>query len=435
MIRIKTGKLPFKLPSNQIVYIEQEYNQFLNLCFEHTKEFERLFSEYYERLNGLVVGEEKCQFIYIPQLVKEWNKDANTDKLKASLCYNYPSTDISTKAITNNLSIDTVSYTSFLLKLFDESISEQITSGLLLYIPFEQEFIYFPLTSKDIDSLVQEIGVSFSQLKVYLDEKIKAWGSENFAIPVEYRDNVPDDEKADYDFTYDGDRIANEIRQRINLLKKSGHEELLLRLIVDEILKEDSDSKLKVLTNDLLFLRDFFTLPEKKVNRIEKFKEHYLTPKLSPIVIDDKYKIILPEYNNLEIKMTPLPKAVYFLFLRHQEGILFKELSRQRYKHELHSIYCDISNRECLDGIEKSIEDICNPLENSINEKCSRIKEAFLSQFNDEIAQHYYITGKRGYPKLITLDRTLVRWDVQLSFDDNSDGFTYYSDELDFDNF
>ncbi|GEM_PF-4651730 len=57
----------------------------------------------------------------------------------------------------------------------------------------------------------------------------------------------------------------------------------------------------------------------------------------------------------MEITMYPLPKAVYFLFLRHKEGILFKNLTD--YTKELTEIYCSIKGGLTYKDI-KSIEDI-----------------------------------------------------------------------------
>ena len=59
--------------------------------------------------------------------------------------------------------------------------------------------------------------------------------------------------------------------------------------------------------------------------------------KLSRLVITSDYRIILPDYNDMEISMTPLVKAVYLLFLRHLEGIIFKHL--MDYRDELKDIY------------------------------------------------------------------------------------------------
>ena len=59
----------------------------------------------------------------------------------------------------------------------------------------------------------------------------------------------------------------------------------------------------------------------------------------------------------------------------------------------------------------QSIEDVTNPLLNSINEKCARIRGAFLGEFDDYMARYYYIEGKRGEVKKISLPRDLVVWE------------------------
>lgn len=127
---------------------------------------------------------------------------------------------------------------------------------------------------------------------------------------------------------------------------------------------------------------------------------------LSRLVVTEDFRILLPDFNNMEITMSPLPKAVYMLFLKHPEGILFKEL--HYYYDELLDIYRQISNRIIENNIVDSIRDVTDPTKNSINEKCARIREAFLKQLNGIQAEHYYISGKRGEPKKITLPRELV---------------------------
>ena len=136
---------------------------------------------------------------------------------------------------------------------------------------------------------------------------------------------------------------------------------------------------------------------------------------LSKLIVTSEYKIYLPDYNNLEIAMYPLPKAVFFLFLNHPEGILFKHLPD--YRDELIAIYKRISGREKLGDMEKSINDVVNPTLNSINEKCSRIREAFIKHFDESIAQNYFITGERATPKKIALDRQLVVLEGEIKFD------------------
>jgi hypothetical protein len=130
------------------------------------------------------------------------------------------------------------------------------------------------------------------------------------------------------------------------------------------------------------------------------------TPVLSRLVIDERYRIFLPDYNNIEIELNPLSKSLYIFMLRKPEGIIFKELSN--YRNELIEIYSRVGNRLDMDQVKKSIYDLTDPRSNSINEKCSKIKEAFLSKMDDSIADQYYITGSRSQNKLIKLDRSLL---------------------------
>lgn len=131
--------------------------------------------------------------------------------------------------------------------------------------------------------------------------------------------------------------------------------------------------------------------------------------RLSRLVVTKDFRILLPDYNNMEIKMEPLAKAVYLLFLSHPEGIVFKCLPD--YRKELAEIYVKLRPLGLTDRALQSIEDVTNPLLNSINEKCARIRGAFVGQFDDHMARHYYIDGRRGEAKKISLPRDLVVWE------------------------
>ncbi len=122
-------------------------------------------------------------------------------------------------------------------------------------------------------------------------------------------------------------------------------------------------------------------------------------------MVDARHRILLPDFQK-EVVMTPLPKTFYLFLLRHPEGILFRDLARHR--QELIDLYGRVGNRLDRSTIERSIDDLVNPRSNSVNEKCSRIKEGFLQQVDDRIARHYYVTGDRHLPKRILLDPTLI---------------------------
>jgi hypothetical protein len=128
-------------------------------------------------------------------------------------------------------------------------------------------------------------------------------------------------------------------------------------------------------------------------------------PRLSRLVIDNQFRILLPEYGR-EVEMSPLPKSFYLFMLRHPEGVMFRDLPR--YRSELIKIYGRVGNRLDRTAIESSIDDLIDHRSNSVNEKCSRIKEGFLRRVDDGIARNYYITGDRKSPKKVALDRSLL---------------------------
>ena len=120
------------------------------------------------------------------------------------------------------------------------------------------------------------------------------------------------------------------------------------------------------------------------------------------------YTIELIDFKR-EIKMEPIVKAVFLLFLMHPEGIAFKHLPD--YRKELANIYQKIKPFGLTERAIRSIEDVTNPLLNSINEKCSRIRAAFQSEVDPTLLDMYSVSGKSGESKKISLPCELVVWE------------------------
>ena len=108
--------------------------------------------------------------------------------------------------------------------------------------------------------------------------------------------------------------------------------------------------------------------------------------------------------------MEPIVKAVYLLYLNHPEGIAFKYLPD--YRKELAELYQKIKPLGLNERAIQSIEDVTNPLLNSINEKCARIRALFQAEVDASLTGPiYYIDGKSGEAKKIALPRDLVVWE------------------------
>ena len=137
--------------------------------------------------------------------------------------------------------------------------------------------------------------------------------------------------------------------------------------------------------------------------------EEELFPQL---VVTEDYKVVLSFKKPIEVEMEPLVKAVYLLFLSHPEGIVLKYLPD--YRAELTKIYLLFKPDGLTDRVKKSISDITNPTQNSINEKCARIRKLFSAVLPQSVARYYAISGKRGEPKKIDLVRANVIWKCKL---------------------
>ena len=104
---------------------------------------------------------------------------------------------------------------------------------------------------------------------------------------------------------------------------------------------------------------------------------------------------------NQRVKMNPICRAVYRLFFNHPEGIDLPSLSD--YRDELLSIYVNMATHTNRELLEKRIQLICDPRENSINEKLSTINRIFEDLLGEEVCVPYQILGIRGGPKKINL--------------------------------
>ena len=176
------------------------------------------------------------------------------------------------------------------------------------------------------------------------------------------------------------EEIANELSQLVKKLVDGGRNDLLLRAI--------------------------------GVPLLEKLRIEAARARLSRLLITKDYRFLLIDYDNREVVMNPVHKAVYLLFLNHPEGIEFKKLCD--YRDELQGYYMATAKLMDKQTISESVDMLVDPLNNSINEKCSRIKSVFLSMMDIYTAKkHVEGSNKIWYERLkvITLPRNMVVWE------------------------
>ena len=121
------------------------------------------------------------------------------------------------------------------------------------------------------------------------------------------------------------------------------------------------------------------------------------------------HRIFRPDRFDTEIRLRPVVKTVFLLFLRHPEGIRFADL--REYRAELTDLYMGISGRNDRTEMERSIDRLIDPKDNSIHEKASKLAAELSRYFRPEQLPAYTLSGKAGAPKRISLDRNLVEWE------------------------
>lgn len=344
---LKLNKLPFQLDKKQIIYIENEYDEAANEFI--LRNYDKICKNF--RYRGY-------EFCYLPKLVSKINTEI--------LTYYAPG-----KETCEKLSVKS----NYLLDFMAHPENRQNIKPALIFalkgIPLEEgeamavcglKMGDISLFRDDLDDILKLIIAELEPVQeswsLNRDEFINNHKESNTIELVKSADELFDDESQ---------HLLREIREKIEQLKVKGISKYLLEQIIFE------------------------------------------KPKPSRLVITHDYRILLPDYDNLEIEMTPLVKSVYILFLSHEEGISFKCLAD--YRKELFGIYMTIKGGgEPTEEILKSISAITDPFNNSINEKCARIREAFISKFDERIAEQYIVRGKRGEPKRITIPREKVEW-------------------------
>lgn len=147
--------------------------------------------------------------------------------------------------------------------------------------------------------------------------------------------------------------------------------------------------------------------PMEQIEDILRGKLSIATSNLSPIVVNRDFKIILPAYNELELRFPPLLRTLYILFLNHPEGIVLKHISD--YRNEIEDIYILIKPGGSDDIMTSSINELCDPLSDSLRQKLSKINRIVKSTIlNPELAENYIINGERGQTYGIKLDSSQI---------------------------
>ena len=390
--------LPFEPEERQVIYVENLYDERINA----------LVKDNYQQIKW-IFGRANLDFIYLPMFF-------NDEETKEKVLYYAP-------YLTTEIIEKTELRSSYLLGYMSHGENREKITPSLIYSPEpdNEEWIFQGLTL-DIDEDGRSLSIQwFEDVASEIEEEIAALQPKRcIRFDEDLDDNVlyrSDDDwaeekpKVEYSSTpslWDkfGRGLKKFSKKCVEEEGYSGTTNEPAPSSLDEILDEDVRETLEELEKKIERLR-LLGIP---LDVIVAFVARYET--ISRLRITDDLRIFLPDYNNIEVKMPALYKAVYLLFIYHRkEGIVLQQL--EKYHSELVLFYSKTKGinqltprqLESINKLESSWDD-----DGSIYVVLSRIKKLFKNAIDEHLAKHYYIEGRPGEPYNIALSQDLIIW-------------------------
>jgi hypothetical protein len=128
------------------------------------------------------------------------------------------------------------------------------------------------------------------------------------------------------------------------------------------------------------------------------------------LLVNGDMRVVLPEYDEMEIKMPAMCRTLYILFLKlRQQGMGIVLRNIDDYRDEIKDIYGLVKPGANESRVELSISNLCDPLSDSLNQMISRVNRCIRNVIADKSqASQYTIGGSRGEAYSISLDPELI---------------------------
>lgn len=398
------------LGDDYVLYLEENFNETYN----------QYITENYEYIVD-ILAKKGYKLMYLPKFLADANSEVDVTflKFKHPLLNNFSDSEIENlyqselqklelkelyKTIIKGLKLKFLTNPIFLVSSRNQHMDDRFLDNYLNILSIQT---FYHHTPKKYRNKTNYSEYNFRELKANNQEECKAefilFFQENIfsklkPSPVYYQKVLKKDgdeeEKYDADYKFDYRNLLDpQFRAEIDAMFANDESFLVADAVMYMLFKLKKE-KPELITKILPIIE------KRKLLKIEN--DIYL----SQLFITKRYEIILTDYGNIELKMAALPKTVYILFLRHPEGILIKRLCD--HKQELLEIYQKVTNKSSNEDILQAIDDLVDNTNPSINQKCSRIKEAIMLTMSIEHSKYYFIQGERGEPKKILLPPELI---------------------------
>ena len=116
------------------------------------------------------------------------------------------------------------------------------------------------------------------------------------------------------------------------------------------------------------------------------------------LLVNGNMKIVLPELDEMEIKMPAMCRTLYILFMKYSKqggGIVLKNIDE--YRDEILDIYGLVKPGANESRVRTTVDNLCDPFSDSLNQMISRINRCVKNVITDKAsAKHYIIAGTKG---------------------------------------
>lgn len=378
--------LPFEPEKRQVIYVENQYDERINAIIKEKYDW---LKYQFKRAN--------LDFVYLPMFF-------NDEEIKEKVLYYAP-------YLTSEIMEKVELRSSYLLGYMSHIENK---------VKILPSFLYAP--QKEADEWV------FQGQTIDLSEKddlaINKWFEDSIydieeKLPIVHRcirfdkaeessamtgTPISSESKPEYSSTPIWDKLKKGALQfgKSMVEEEFGSSTETARSTLEEIREEDFEEALVDFKNNAKILRlggvSLGALIEILIN----------SEKISRLRITEDLRIILPDYNNKEVKLSAQLKAIYLLFLYHTDGIILQRL--EDHHTQLMNYYRQTSKKELTPKMIEGIKKL-EAYGNAINPILTKIKQAFEDAFDEHLAKNYIITGSPGEPYKIPLDPNLIEWE------------------------
>jgi hypothetical protein len=361
------------IPHNYVIYFEKEQNKELNLYIRKN----------YEELKNKFASIE-LNFIYSPFLIN------SVDNIENVLEYYLPQL--------NYYQISNEASKTYAEKMMGQFFSKGTDD--LLQIFDKDNFVPSKIDSDELLNLVDYKGSIKSGL-LFFNMHYGAIGVSDFFYS---------NSNQNYELFFD-DALSYLNSEQIDFsLGDNMIASFLPMSDLTEQLDDDAKEVIKDLENRLTELKNsgqlLFLIPILK-DLLNKQSEKIDFNSISKMEIDYQNNIQLL-YFKKEVELSHLTKSIYFLFLKHPEGINLNELGS--HKKELLTIYTSVSNQLDYDKMAKSIDDVINLETKAIYTHLSRIKSAFYKIMDASFAKYYIVSGSGEEERMVLFNTKAIIW-------------------------